>query len=47
MSLCFVRCNLHVWIKIVDLKKLRDPKDIISCDDMGSWCFNGTHPSLC
>ena len=28
---------------VVDLEKLRDPKDI-TCDDMGSWCSNGTHP---
>ena len=29
---------------VIDLEKLRDPKDI-SCDDMGSWRANGTHPS--
>ena len=29
---------------VVDLEKLRDPKDI-TCDDMGSWRLNGTHPS--
>ena len=28
---------------IVDLKKLQNPKDI-SCDDMGAWRANGTHP---
>ena len=28
---------------VVDLEKLRDPKDI-TCDDMGSWRANGTHP---
>ena len=28
---------------VVDLEKLRDPKGIM-CDDMGSWCSNGTHP---
>lgn len=30
---------------VVDMEKLRDPKDI-TCDDMGSWCLNGTHPSF-
>ena len=29
---------------VIDLQKLSDPKDI-SCDDMGSWRANGTHPS--
>ena len=29
---------------ILDLEKLRNPKDI-TCDEMGSWCLNGTHPS--
>ena len=29
---------------VVDLEKLRDPKDI-TCDDMGSWRLNGIHPS--
>lgn len=29
---------------VVDLEKLRDPKDI-TCDDMGSWRSNGTHPA--
>ena len=29
---------------VIDLEKLRDPKDI-SCDDMGSWRANGTRPS--
>ena len=29
---------------VVDLEKLRNPKDI-TCDDMGSWRLNGTHPS--
>lgn len=28
---------------VVDLEKLKDPKDI-TCDDMGSWRSNGTHP---
>ena len=28
---------------VVDLEKLRDPKDV-TCDDMGSWRSNGTHP---
>ena len=27
---------------VVDLEKLRDPKDV-TCDDMGSWRSNGTH----
>ena len=30
---------------VVDMEKLRDPKDI-TCDDMGSWRLNGTHPSF-
>jgi len=28
---------------IVDLEKIKDPKDV-TCDDMGSWRLNGTHP---
>ena len=28
---------------VVDLEKLRDPKDI-TCDNMGFWRSNGTHP---
>jgi len=28
---------------VVDLEKLRNPKDI-TCDDKGSWHSNGTHP---
>ena len=28
---------------VVDLQKLSNPKDI-SCDDMGAWRANGTHP---
>jgi len=28
---------------VVDLEKLKDPRDI-RCDDMGSWRLNGTHP---
>ena len=28
---------------VVDLEKLTDAKDI-TCDDMGSWRSNGTHP---
>ena len=31
-------------VYIVDLDQLKTPKDI-ACDDMGSWCLNGTYRS--
>ena len=37
-------CEDKNTLFVVDLEKLRDPKDI-TCDDMGSWRLNGTHPS--
>ena len=43
-----MKCSLRTCVNknalfVVDLEKLRDPKDV-TCDDMGSWRSNGTHP---
>ena len=45
-SLCAMQPTcVHKNIRlVVDLEKLSNPKDI-TCDDMGSWQSNGTHPA--
>ena len=46
MSHCAMQptCVHKNTLFVVDLKKLRNPKDV-TCDDMGSWRSNGIHPA--